>query len=67
MTVKEIKNLPDEFDYVYRINPYGTLYHAVKKKHCYEVTCEYRGFKYKESYAKEKFIRMLFEDEFIIK
>jgi hypothetical protein len=67
MTVKEIKNLPNEFDFVSRINPYGILYHAVKKKHSYEVAWEGTYGKYSYSYSKEEFRRKLLNNEFVPK
>lgn len=63
MKVKDIKKLPEEFNFKSNINPWGILYHAKKEKHRYKITWEEHG----ECYIEKKvFYRNLLKNNFII-
>lgn len=63
MKAKYIKTLPNEFDFKSNINPFGIIYHGVKEKHRYRVTCDSGGIWY---FTKEEFHRKLLNDDYII-
>ena len=62
MKVKDIKQLPEEFNFKSKINPFNIIYHAKEEKHRYVVTCE--GHRY--TFSKEDFRRRLLNDEYVV-
>lgn len=65
MNVQDIKNLPNEFDFKSRVNPFGITYHAKLEDHHYVVTWGVNGNNHKYTYSKEEFRRFLFHEEFV--
>lgn len=64
MTVKEIKALPKEFDFLSRINPFGIVYHAVENQHNYVATVPDTGCTY--SFPKSEFRRNLLDGTYVL-
>lgn len=65
MKVQDIKNLPNEFDFKSRVNPFELIYHAKLEDHHYVVTWDINGNNHRDTYSKEEFRKYLFYEKFV--
>lgn len=66
MKTKDIKELPKEFDFKVKYNPFRIIYHAQETEHGYKVTWNVANRIATVTYSKADFRRRLFNDEFLI-
>ena len=64
MHIKDLRQLPDEFDFKSKINPFGILYHAKERTHDYEVTCDISTQRW--SISKHDMRMHLYHDEYLL-